>query len=100
MIGQKRWKILLHMARSVSCRKTSKKGLCTLRNQSGVELSKRYNVALLKHYHDPVNPADDENKYVLLDQKPSNLQVADPHKSGLQNLKGVVQKDSNSSITN
>ena len=100
MIGQKRWKILLQMARSVSCRKISKKGLCTLRNQSGVELSKTYNVALLKHYLDPVNPADGENKDVPLDQKPPNLQVADPHKSDLQNLKDVVQKDSNSSITN
>ena len=28
--------------------KISKKGLCTLRSQSGVELSKKYNVALLK----------------------------------------------------
>ena len=32
----------------------SKKGLCTLRNQNGVE---QHNVVLLKPYLDPVNPA-------------------------------------------
>ena len=47
-IGQKKWEILLKMARLICCRKVSKKGLCTLRSQSGVELSKKYNVALLK----------------------------------------------------
>ena len=57
------------------------KGLCTLRNQSGIELSKKYNAAILKLYLDPpVNPADDENKDVPLDEKPPNLQDDDPHK--------------------
>ena len=73
----------------------SKKGLCT--NQSGVELSKKYNAAILKPYLDPVNPADDVNKHVPLDERPPNLQDADPHKPGLQNLEGALQQDSNSS---
>ena len=34
----------------------SKKSLYILHNQSGVELSKKYNVDLLKPYLDPVNP--------------------------------------------
>ena len=68
----------------------SKKGLCTLRNQRGVELSKKYNVALHKPYFDPVNTADDENKDVSFDEKPPNLQDVDPQKPDLQNLQGVL----------
>ena len=64
----------------------SKKGLCTLRNQRGVELSKKHNVALHKPYFDPVNTADDENKDVSFDEKPPNLQDVDPQKPDLQNL--------------
>ena len=68
----------------------SKKGLCTLCNQSGVELSKKYNVAFHKPYLDPVNTADDENKDVSFDEKPPNLQDVHSQKSDLQNLQGVL----------
>ena len=51
----------------------SKKGPCTFRNQGGVELSKKYNVAFLKPYIDPVNPVDNENKDDTHDEKPPNL---------------------------
>ena len=75
----------------------SKKGPCTFRNQGGVELSKKYNVAFLKPYIDPVNPVDNENKDDIHDEKPPNLQDAEPHKPDLQSLESVLQKDSNSS---
>ena len=68
----------------------SKKDLCTLLNQSGVDLSKKYNVAFLKPYLDPLNPADDKNEDVPLPQD-SDLQNSD-----LINLEGVLPKDSTS----
>lgn len=76
----------------------SKKGPCTFRNQGGVELSKKYNVASLKPDLNSVNPADNKNKDVPLDEKPPKLQGADPHNLDSQNLEGVLQKVSNSLV--
>ena len=89
-IGQKRSEISYKWLGPYLVENISKKG--------GVELSKNYNVALLKPYLDPVNPADDENKGVPLDEKPPNLENADLHKPDLQNLEGVLQRDTNSSV--
>ena len=89
-IGQKRSEISYKWLGPYLVENISKK--------DGVELSKNYNVALLKPYLDPVNPADDENKSVPLDEKPPNLENADLHEPDLQNLEGVLQRDTNSSV--
>ena len=89
-IGQKRSEISYKWLGPYLVENISKK--------DGVELSKNYNVALLKPYLDPVNPADDKNKGVPLDEKPPNLENADLHEPDLQNLEGVLQRDTNSSV--
>ena len=75
-----------------------KKVLFIRHKKSVVELSKKYNVAPLKPYLDSVDPADNKNKDVPLDEKPPKLQGADPHNLDPQNLEGVLQKVSNSLV--
>ena len=76
----------------------SKKGLCTLINQHGNELSKTYNVGLLKPYLDPVPRPYGGNTDVPSDEKPPVQVAENPDNSDPQHSQEAVPKVDSSNL--